>query len=460
MGDLETPAFDQPTPTGDEPEPPAVEVIDVPLEATAAEELPRSVTDELLEGQQAAPPTAATPFRGPVALRRGRLIGPMGLGLLAGCLAVFIIGLGIAGVYQGLHIRTERQSREAEAHYELGLAHLQKGEYEAAAAEFEWALRLRPDFPEAEEKLTEARMGVSQQPSPSAPGAEGQSSSLLAEGRSAYDRGAWDLAIEKLEALQSLDPEYEQSAVRRLLAAAYANSGLKLINEERLEEAIRRFDQALTLEPDNPDVQLQRRLATLYLGGLTAWGMDWGQAIRNLVAAYALKPDYKDTAERLLRAYVQAGDAAGSASAWCDAVQYYKAALDLTSTPEVAAKRDDAAHRCASPTTVPGGTPVASGTFVGTFGGLEDIQFRTKSWAKVHGRVVNAQGEGLPNAQVQLSAFDWSSVHTTDATGYYGFEFLNNEITFTVGLVGLPSQPVDVPCRFGFAAIADFEEKR
>jgi hypothetical protein len=157
---------------------------------------------------------------------------------------------------------------------------------------------------------------------------------------------------------------------------------------------------------------------------------------------------------------VEAGNAAGSASAWCDAVQYYKAALDLTSDSEIEAKRDDAAHRCASPTTAPGGTPVPSGTFVGTFGGLEDIRFRTRDWAKVYGRVVDADGEGVPNAQVQLSAFDWSSVHTTDATGYYGFEFLNNEITFTVTLVGLPAQPVDVPARFGYAAIANFEERK
>jgi len=189
------------------------------------------------------------------------------------------------------------------------------------------------------------------------------------------------------------------------------------------------------------------------------WGLDWKQSIKNLVALYALKPDYKDTAQRLHRAYVAAAEAAGTAAAWCDALQYYKLALELASTPELAAKRDAAAQRCASPTGTPG-TPAPSGTFVGSFAGMEDIRFRTSNWAKVTGRVVNAQGQGVPGQTVRLSAFDWSGTASTDANGYYAFEFLNHEITFTVGLVNLPMQPVDVHTKFGYACIANFEEKK
>jgi tetratricopeptide (TPR) repeat protein len=326
--------------------------------------------------------------------------------------------------------------------------------------EFKRALRLRSNYPEARQKLMEAQAKASEQPSPAPPTSPGESSTLLSAGRAAYDRGDWDEAIAKLEALQSADPNYEQAAVQRLLAAAYEYSGLELINEGSMEEAIRRFNQALALEPDNPDIQLQSRLATLYQGGVSTWGVDWNQTIKSLAAVYALKPDYVDIAERLLKAYVEAGNAAGAGAAWCDAVEYYKLALDLSSTPELAAKRDDAAHRCASGEGPAGGTPVPTGTYVGTFAGLVDNRKRTTDWAEVRGHVRNASGQGVANAQVKVSAFDWSAVHTTDGNGYYSVEFLNHEITFTVSLVGLPVQPVDVPTRFGYAAVADFVERK
>lgn len=460
----------------------AAEVVDVPLEPapelTAPSPESQPVSEEAAEF--AVTEAADIPLEVPVvaepAPARGRaaiqqsprarrrpsamLIGPLGLGIVVGCLFIFVLGLGAMGVYRGRQIRSERNKQQAIEHYERGIDHLQLGEYDLAAAEFEYALRLWPNYPEAEEKLQQA-LQSGRQPSPASPQAPEDSSALWAAGRAAYERGAWDEAIDRLQALQALDPNYEQAAVRRLLAGAYTNSGLKLVSEDRLEEAIRRFDQALAVEPDNPDAQLQSHLATLYQGGLTASGVeDWREAIKNLSAVYALKPDYKDVAERLPRTYVLAGDAAGGEAAWCDAVEYYKLALDLSSSPDVAARRDDAAHRCASAPEDPGHATVPSGTYVGTFTGFMDNRERTNEWAEVRGHVLDAEGRGVANAQVQLSAFDWTSnIHTSDDTGYYAIEFLANEITFTVTLVGVPVQPVDVPTKFGYASVVDFRAK-
>ena len=438
--------------TTEESEPPVVEAADVSPVAAFAEEAPTSSTPMAESG-----PAVLTPQVWPQR-RYGRLVGPLGLGILAGCLVFFVIGLAALGLLQGMRLRARTQNEIAARHYSQGLAHLEKGEYEMAAAEFEWVLRLRPDYPGAKEKLIEARSKAASQLTPTPQGAQNRSPTLLTEGKAAYDRGAWDEAIQKLEALQALDPNYEQVAVQRLLVGAYTNSGLKLVSEDRLEEAIRRFDQALNLQPDNPDVRNQLRLATLYQSAISSWGVNWGQAIKQFSALYALKPDYKDTARRLQQANVQAGDAAAARAAWCEALQYYKAALGLASSPELAAKRDDAARHCASPTAVPG-TAVPSGTFVGTFNGYEDIQQRTRDWAQIHGHVLNAKGEPVPNVKIRLSAFDWSATADTDTSGYYSFELLNKEVTFTVSLVNVPTQPVDVKARFGYAGIADFREK-
>jgi tetratricopeptide (TPR) repeat protein/uncharacterized Zn finger protein (UPF0148 family) len=456
---------------------PADEVVDVPLEAELSAVEPTGTSHRApatVPPSQAAPRVSSRPRRaasGPPAgstvtrrladRRRNALIGPLGLGIAAGCLFLFILALGGLGVVQGRQIRQERQKQEAAVHYERGLDYMQLGDYELAVAEFEYALRLNQNYLEAQQKLAEARAKASPQPTPVSSESQ-ESSGLWASGQAAYERGDWDEAIGRLEALQAADPAYEQTAVRRLLAGAYTNSGLKLVNEDRLEEAIRRFDQALAVEPGNPDIQLQSRLATLYQGGLTAWGVeDWREAIKSLAAVYALKPDYKDIGERLPKAYAQAGDAAGEVSAWCEAVEYYKLALDLSSSSDVAAKRDDAAHRCASSPDESGGTPVPSGTYAGVYAGLVDNRQRTSKWAEVRGHVLDASGRGVPNVGVQLSAFDWTSnIQTTDATGYYSIEFLSNEITFTVTLVGVPVQPVDVPTKFGYASVADFQQRQ
>jgi len=440
-------------PIDDEPE--VVEAADVPILATTAPEASRPPAAERA-GQPRA--SAARRAQGqdtrPLPGLRAQLLGPMGLGMVAGCVVFLIAGLAILGVWRGLQLRSERQAESAAKYYQQGVDYMNQGNYDLAIGAFEYALRLRPNYPEARQKLDEARAKAEGRPTPTS-AAQGDPAVLLAEARTAYGNGDWVTAIQKLEALQGIDPNYEQATVRRLLVGAYTNDGMRLANEDRMEEAIRRFDQALALQPDNPDVQAQRRLAALYQSGLSSWQVDWAQAIKDFSALYTLKPSYKDTAQRLHQAYVLAGDDAEAKSNWCDAAQYYKAALNLASTPDLAAKRDEAARFCASPPT-PGPT-VPSGTFVGVFGGQQKVQ---SSWGKVHGTVLDARGRPVNGVRVKLSAYDWSAFTTTDGNGYYTFEALNNDITFTVTLVSVPCRPVDVPVKPGYASLANFQEKK
>ncbi len=441
-----------------EPEPEVIEVDSVPILATpAAEAVAPSLRAAEPRGapggrRAARKPKPQAPARPGV---RSRLVGPMGLGMLAGVVVFIIAGLAILGVAQGLRLRGAKQAESAKSYYDQGMAYLGQGNYELAIGAFEYALRLRPDYPEAQKKLDEARAKAEGQPTPTIEGAQVEPSTLLSQGRAAYDRGAWAEAIQKLEALQAADATYEQTTVRRLLVSAYTNDGLKLANDGSLEEAIRRFDQALALQPDNPDVQAQRRLATLYQAGMSAWEADWPEAIQSFAALYALQPGYKDTAQRLQRAYVLAADAAGAQTKWCDAVEYYKLALDMASTPEVAAKRDEAARLCASPNA--SGTAVPSGTLVGIFAGEEPTN---SDWGKVHGTVLDAKGKPVGGVKVKVAAYDWSATTNTDGNGYYVFEMLSPNITFTISLVDLPMQPVDVKVKPYVGSRANFVEKK
>lgn len=432
-----------------EPEPEVIEVDDLPVVATS------------LKAPQPGPrpaarlqPPARTP-RSTLAELRTRFVGPMGVGMVAGCLVFIVIGLTLLGVWQGLRLRAEKRAESASKYYAQGLDYMAEGNYDLAIGAFEYALRLRRDYPEAREKLEEARAKAAGQPTPASQQGRGDPATLLSQGRAAYDQGNWAEAIAKLEALHAQDPAYEQATVQRLLIGAYGNEGVRLANEDRMEEAIRRFDQALALQPDNSDLEIQRRLAVLYQSGLSAWDADWQTVIRSLSSLYTLRPDYKDTAQRLQRAYVLAGDAAATESDWCEAAQYYKAALSMASTPELAAKRDEAARLCASPTTP--GAPLPSGTFIGIVGEQQKI---SASWGKVQGQVLDRDGNPVPGLTVRLSAYDWSATAYTDSGGCYAFEALQNEITFTVTLDDVPAQPTDVNVKLGYISTVDFHEKK
>ena len=94
----------QRTAPGEEPlpapgnEPAIVEAVDVPLEA-----MPAAPPDTVTES--APPPAIHAP--------RSRLVGPLGLGILAGCLTMLILGLGALGVMQGLRLRSGKLYAEA-----------------------------------------------------------------------------------------------------------------------------------------------------------------------------------------------------------------------------------------------------------------------------------------------------------------------------------------------------------
>jgi len=379
---------------------------------------------------------------------------------------VIILGIGALAVYHGLQDQSRENLQVAQEHYNKGLNHMAKGSYELAIAEYEEALRLNPDLSEAQLKLDEARSLAVAKPAPTTDADRDLADRLYREARAFYDQHEWEKAIADLEELRSLDAIYHPQDLETLLFGAYYYGGLALVNEGRMEEAIHRFDRALELQPDNPDVVGQRHLASLYIAGLGYWEADWAKAVEQFDALYQIEPSYRDVGQRLHEAHVRYGDLLFEKQAWCEAQEQYEAALKVIPTQEIAQRRDKAAKVCAAPAgatseppNTPGETPAAQGTFVGEFAGYEDISHITTRWVRVRGRVINAAGEGVPGKTVKIAAFDWSGTATTGATGEYGFDFLDKDLEFTLSLVDLPSTPIKVKTKFGVLAKVNFVEK-
>jgi tetratricopeptide (TPR) repeat protein len=271
----------------------------------------------------------------------------------------------VIGVVRGRQDHARLTQETAEQHYIAGLAHLENGEYELGVAELEQTLRLVPGYRDAAEKLSEAKVKLQAQATPTADVQRQVAADWLSQARTLYDEGKWDDVIHTLERLRALDPDYERQAVEELLFATYYGQGLELVNEGRLEEALRYLDKALEVRPAHEEVQAQRKLAALYLTAISYWRADWDKAIANFYELYSIEPDYMDVIPRLYEAHMSKGDLYADEGEWCSAEEQYSLALEIQSDEAGEEKRVEANQLClgiaptpaiantVSPTTVP-----------------------------------------------------------------------------------------------------------
>ncbi len=287
-----------------------------------------------------------------IASARERLFPPwawlLGFGLALGCILMSVLGVGLAGVYGGLKERAALNRQQAEEHYNRGLAHLEEGDYNLAEAEFREALRLAPDYWEAADKLREVKAQVATIATPTSELRSEVVDSLYQQAQGLYGQQNWLEAVLKLEQLRGLDPQYEREKVQEMLFSSYYHMALELVDKGRLQEALRSFDKALEVKPGDPDVLMQKELASLYLTALGYWETDWLRAIESLQAIYQLNPGYKDVRQRLYEAHLNQGDLYASEEAWCLAEESYAQAAVLDSNEDIIAKRDEAAQQCQS----------------------------------------------------------------------------------------------------------------
>ena len=380
-----------------------------------------------------------------------------------GFAVLIILASAALGIYQGVRERDKLDSLAATDHFNRGVAYLGTGEYELAIAELESAVRLDPNNGEAKQKLEEALAKLTVAPTPTSVIVLDTAATYFGDGRSLYERGLWDEAIAKLEAVLALDPTYKQQEVADMLFACYYNSGIQLVAEDRMEEALLRWSLALEIRPGDAGVRRQQKLASLYLVGMGYWQADWEQAIENFVQIYEIQPGYKDVAQRLHDARVSHGDQLYETQHWCVAQAQYKGALEIYDSPEVRVKRDDASSHCANPpegteTPEPGTSETPSppgGTYVGRFVEYKSIE---EHLMLVRGHVYDVGGDGVPGVQVRISAYDWSAVAVTDGAGLFSFDGLSNPLTYTLTLIDLPVQPVDVLAQESRLAWTEFRQ--
>ena len=305
--------------------------------------------------------------------------------LLVGIAAVSIVILfgllaaGVAGLSQGVSDQRVAALAQVEEHLNSGLALLQSGQGELAAAEFEQVLRLDPGNTQAQQGLQSLQTPATPTsaasvaplllvpPDEAAPSATPipvvlATDELYSQAQAAFDQKQWEQAVETLDRLVGLDPNYRLEDVQAMRFDALRQQGLALVADERYEEALRALDQALALDPEAAEVKAERELVSLYVDALGLWRLDWARVVQDLETIKQQRPGFLDASQRLVLANDAWGDALSKEGQWCRAAERYAEAVAANASPEVKAKLTAAEQNCRQNPTLPAETPPADAT--------------------------------------------------------------------------------------------------
>jgi|SRR5271157_4860412 len=153
----------------------------------------------------------------------------------------------------------------AKAHYNLGLALASGGRFEEAIAEYQAALGIEPDLPEAHFSLGNA---LSRLPFRLPDAIAEYRAALRIDPRYAQALNNLGLALASSGGLQEAIAEYRAAlAIEPDLPEAHDNLGLALASAGRFEEAIAEYQAALRIRPDYAEAHGNLGLALANSGG-------------------------------------------------------------------------------------------------------------------------------------------------------------------------------------------------
>lgn len=300
--------------------------------------------------------------------------------LLFACGMITLIAASIAGgITTGLQDREIDRQVETDKYYHEGLTNFASGQLELAEADFQYVLKLNPNYPGASEQLLQVRTRLTVQPTPTvAVSSTKVIDQLFQTGQSSYQAKDWAKAIEVLTQVRSIDPKYQTDKVNTMLYQAALTYGLSLLKQDRLEEGVAYLDQAAYIQDLPGDAALQSQYAKLYLTASGYWGVDWQKAIDRFTELYQIGPGYQDTFTRLVEAHLNYGNQLSQTLDYCGAQQHFQAAIQLQPDPKLQPVIEDLNQKCLTVTPSisgtlipgqPGSTPGAIASLSGLFAG-------------------------------------------------------------------------------------------
>ncbi len=168
-----------------------------------------------------------------------------------------------------------------------------------------------------------------------------------AKALSLFDEGRWQEAIERFIQVQSAQPDYKREELKQRLFLSYVELARATVAEGKQEEsAVQLFDKALELQPNDTLVREERFMTAHYVDVKTYWGADWSRVIGLLVDLYRIDPEYRNVRHLLQRAHVEQGEVFALDEEWCAAAASYTSAIAVLDWLDLRGRRDELTAQC------------------------------------------------------------------------------------------------------------------
>lgn len=270
---------------------------------------------------------------------------------------ILVVTSGVAwyfGSQKGQELRTQEREKVvleiAGTQFELGLRELGEGRYENARKRFEYVIKLIPNFPGAQEKLTEVLIAQSIVNTPTAVVTPTQTATPDFRGEQELLDQAWqfilvedwDNTIQNLDILRDKNLQFHPVEVDGMYYIALRYRGVKrILQEGSLEPGM--YDLALSerFAPLDNDADGYRTWARYYLTGASYWGIDWSRVVSIFAEIYPSFPNLHDSSgmtaqERYRVGLLKWGDALALQEEYCLAQEKYELSFMLLADESVA----------------------------------------------------------------------------------------------------------------------------
>ncbi|PJF25978.1 MAG: hypothetical protein CUN53_10030 [Phototrophicales bacterium] len=178
---------------------------------------------------------------------------------------------------------------------------------------------------------------------------------LLSEAQSQIATSQWADAIDTLDVIIAVDPNFQTALVRSLMIQALSSRAMQLYNSGQPAAGnliVSRIEEFGTIPGD---LAYERYAAQLYLNARALMGVNFPGAIQALRAVMDLGAGgryYQQAQQALYETYVAYGDAFTYENNWCSAATQYRNAMNIFASGVANGKFTNADTICRTPPTV------------------------------------------------------------------------------------------------------------
>jgi len=272
-------------------------------------------------------------------------------------LVILLIGAALGyffGSKSAMTIRSDEQEKAviniATTQFQLGIRELEEGKLENARKRFEYVIQLVPNFPGAQEKLTEVMFAQANVSTPTpiplptlTPTLDTRGEEeLFSQVQSFVQNQDWDNVIVTLDSLRLLDIKYRAVDVDGYYYLALRNRGVRrILQEGNLEPGIYDLALAERFAPLDDEANNYRTWARFYISGASFWGVDWARVVASFAEIYPSLPNMIDSSgmtaqERYRIGLIKWGDQLALQEEWCAAYEKYELAFAFVVDEKVA----------------------------------------------------------------------------------------------------------------------------